>query len=161
MLTTLTKEYEDLFRDLQRERGRWAYVPVVTRSGFTLGQAVEGISGYYPTTDTARFKSYEDAGTAADHLNAERMTADESTKIIASTMGRPDRVQIVVVVDGGNVQEVYSSTDNIDVVLVDHDNLREDHDREGREQIEANAVEGLKQVSLDEPEIAVRGIGPA
>ncbi len=45
--------------------------------------------------------------------------------------------KIVVVVDGGIVQEVWSE-DKIDVVLIDHDNLEE----QGIERDERDAIEG-------------------
>lgn len=54
------------------------------------------------------------------------------------------KIKIVVCVDGGVVQSVYANHD-INVVIVDHDNLREDFDRDQREMIEETAIADLKE----------------
>jgi hypothetical protein len=58
------------------------------------------------------------------------------------------KTKLTIIVDGGNVQGVYSNDPDIEVTLIDHDNLREEHDRTERENIESDAVDGLREVII-------------
>jgi hypothetical protein len=51
-------------------------------------------------------------------------------------------MKIVIIVDGGVVQNVLSDTEGVNVVLVDHDNLRVDNSRDARYLIEEAATQG-------------------
>ena len=52
--------------------------------------------------------------------------------------------RVLIIVDGGNIQAVYSNTDaRIDIL--DHDNLRETHDRDKRERVEIKAIGTLSE----------------
>ncbi len=59
--------------------------------------------------------------------------------------------KVVVIVDGGNVQSVYANHD-INVVIIDHDNLRENFSRDAREMIEDTEVNDLAEMMDTEPE---------
>ncbi len=59
--------------------------------------------------------------------------------------------KVVVVVDGGVVQSVYANHD-INIVIIDHDNLRENFSRDAREMIEDTEVNDLAEQMDTEPE---------
>jgi len=56
------------------------------------------------------------------------------------------KTKLTIIVEGGNVQGVFSNDPSMEVTVIDHDNLREEHDRTERENIEANAVAGLQEL---------------
>lgn len=58
------------------------------------------------------------------------------------------QTKVTIVVDGGNVQGVFSNDPAIQVTLIDHDNLREEHDSTERENIELDAVHGLREIII-------------
>jgi hypothetical protein len=56
------------------------------------------------------------------------------------------KTKLTIVVDGGNVQGVFTDNPEIEVTIIDHDNLRENHDHTERENIELDAVRGLREI---------------
>ena len=60
--------------------------------------------------------------------------------------------KVVIIVEGGNVQAVYSDNPDAEVVIVDHDNLRENLSKEQRQKVEDEATEGLVPVSEEYPD---------
>jgi hypothetical protein len=50
-------------------------------------------------------------------------------------------MKIVIIVDGGVVQDVFSDTEGVNVVLVDHDNLRADNSNDARDLIEETTIQ--------------------
>jgi len=55
--------------------------------------------------------------------------------------------QVVVYVDGGNVQEIYSNDANVEAVIIDYDDLRaEDKDSEERDKILKDATNGMHSI---------------
>lgn len=71
---------------LVRKDARYAYAPIVERTGYTLGRADEGTKGYTPVPG-ARFGSYEAARKEADERNAKLgLSKREAAAIILGTM---------------------------------------------------------------------------
>ena len=60
--------------------------------------------------------------------------------------------KVVIVVDGGNVQDVYSSNPDSEVLIVDHDNLRETLNCTDRQKIEDAVTKDLFAIMADYPE---------
>jgi len=53
-------------------------------------------------------------------------------------------MKIVIIVSGGNVQEVFADAPDVQVEVVDHDNLEgEELDRDQRAQVQERATAGL------------------
>jgi len=69
-------------------------------------------------------------------------------------MSKAYRHKIVVHVEGGIVQGVYVSGNPAEysVLIVDEDNLKEIYDRDHRERIQVQAIDGLSEVQTEEPE---------
>jgi hypothetical protein len=72
---------------------------------------------------------------------------DEAERLLTPPFRR-STTKVTIVVNGGNVQGVFSNDPAIEVTLVDHDNLREEHDRTERENIELDAIRGLREILI-------------
>lgn len=67
--------------------GRWAWVVVPSGDGYTIGMAVEGISGFFPS-DYDPVNTYDKADKWASVLNERRLGPMDEIEIIASSMGK-------------------------------------------------------------------------
>jgi hypothetical protein len=60
-------------------------------------------------------------------------------------------MKIIIIVEGGVVQAVYSEDENVDIELIDHDNLKEKGwDRVLRAGLVAEATLGMKEMYFTE-----------
>jgi DNA-directed RNA polymerase subunit RPC12/RpoP len=90
-ITPLT-ETEKLHRDAMMEQGRYAFTPVMTEGGFSLGVAIENMSGYCPTNYHS-VPTYDEAAEWANLINDCRISREEAMRIVGSSMARKNRFE--------------------------------------------------------------------
>jgi hypothetical protein len=60
--------------------------------------------------------------------------------------------KVVIVVEGGNVQTIYTARADIEVVVIDHDNLRETLTKSQRDELEEREAAGLTPIAGTYPD---------
>lgn len=89
MKTIPLTESEKEIKQRSLDAGRYAFTPVCTDKGFSLGIAIEGIKGYAPT-DYHSVDTYDKAAQWAELCNDRRLTREEAARIVISTMSFGD-----------------------------------------------------------------------
>ena len=60
--------------------------------------------------------------------------------------------KVVIVVEGGNVQSIFATSEDVEVVIIDHDNLRETLLKHQRTELEERETAGLTPIAGTYPD---------